>query len=66
MKASEIRELTMEEINHKLDDLTEELFNLRFQKAKSLLENKHRIRMVKKDVARLKTIITEKENEVGK
>ncbi len=63
MKASEIRELTAEELNQKLADLKAELFNLRFQLAINQLENPMRIPAVKKDIARVKTII--RENELG-
>lgn len=61
MKASEIRELTAEELNSKLADLKAELFNLRFQLAINQLDNPMRISAVKKDIARVKTIIRENE-----
>ena len=57
MKASEIRQLTAEELNTKLNDLKAELFNLRFQLAINQLENPLRISAVKKDIARVKTVI---------
>lgn len=57
MKASEIRELSAEELNTKLNDLKAELFNLRFQLAINQLENPMRIPAVKKDIARVKTVI---------
>lgn len=60
MKASEIRELTIEEMNNKLNEIDEKLFNLRFQKATSQLENPKAISKLKKDYARIKTIITER------
>ena len=63
MKASEIRNLTKEEINAKLKDLRAELFNLRFQLAINQLENPMRISAVKKDIARIKTILHENENK---
>ena len=56
MKASEIRQLTAEELNTKLNDLKAELFNLRFQLAINQLENPMRISAVKKDIARVKTV----------
>ncbi len=62
MKASEIRELSVGELNEKLSDLKAELFNLRFQHAINQLENPMRMKAVKKDIARIKTVITEKEN----
>ena len=61
MKASEVRGLSMKERNQKLSDLKAELFNLRFQNAINQLENPMRIRAVKSDIARIKTIITEKQ-----
>ena len=63
MKASEIRELTAEELNSKLNDLKAELFNLRFQLAINQLDNPMRISAVKKDIARVKTVI--RENEIN-
>ena len=57
MKASEIRQLTAEELNTKLNDLKAELFNLRFQLAINQLENPMRISAVKKGIARVKTVI---------
>ena len=61
MKASEIRNLSVQELNEKLSDLKSELFNLRFQHAINQLENPMRLGAVKKDIARVKTIIREKE-----
>ena len=59
--AKEIRENTLPELNEQLAKLKEELFNLRFQLAINQLENPMRIVAVKKDIARVKTIIREKE-----
>ena len=61
MNAKEIRELNNAELNEKLGKLKEELFNLRFQLAINQLENPMRIVAVKKDIARVKTIIRENE-----
>lgn len=61
MNATEIRELTAEELETKLKDLKAELFNLRFQLAINQLDNPMRIPAVKKDIARVKTIIRENE-----
>ena len=61
MKASEIRELTADELNSKLADLKAELFNMRFQLAINQLDNPMRISAVKKDIARVKTVIRENE-----
>jgi len=61
MKAREIRELSDAEIDRRLRNLKDELFNLRFQKAMGSMENPMRIREVKKDIARLKTVQRERE-----
>lgn len=61
MKAREIRGMTEEELAQKLDDAYHELFNLRFQLARGQLENKNRISTVKRDIARMKTILRERE-----
>ncbi len=60
MKPSELRELTTIELEAKLGELKEELFNLRFQHATGQLENPMRIKEVKKTYARIKTIIQER------
>ncbi|SKC35269.1 50S ribosomal protein L29 [Maledivibacter halophilus] len=66
MKASKLRDMTSQELSQKLNDLKAELFNLRFQLATGQLENPMTIRSVKKDIARVKTIIRERElNEVN-
>ena len=57
MKAAELRELSTEELGKKLADLKQELFNLRFQHAINQLDNPVRIDAVKKDIARVKTIL---------
>lgn len=61
MKADEIRELTADELNGRLADLKEELFNLRFQAVTGQLDNPARVRLVRKDIARVKTIMRERE-----
>ena len=60
MKASEIRELSLEELNVKLNDLKKDLFNLRFQNATNQLSNPKQITEVRRDIARVKTLINEK------
>ena len=60
MKAKELREMTDVELNKQLKDLKAELFNLRFQHAINQLENPGRIDIVKKDIARVMTIMAEK------
>lgn len=57
MKASEIREMSVDEMNEKLVSLKEELFNLRFQHTVNQLENTARLKAVKKDIARIKTTL---------
>ena len=61
MKASEIRELSNAELNEKLIALKAELFNLRFQHAINQLENPMRMKEVKKDIARIKTVLRQLE-----
>ena len=61
MKASEIRELCNAELNEKLTALKAELFNLRFQHAINQLENPMRMKEVKKDIARIKTVLRQLE-----
>ncbi len=61
MNAKEIRQSTLPELNEQLTKLKEELFNLRFQLAINQLENPMRIVAVKKDIARIKTVIRENE-----
>ena len=60
MKASELRELSVEELQTKLTELKEELFNLRFQLEIRQLDNPHRITDVKHDIARVMTVLREK------
>ncbi len=59
MKTSEIRELSPEEMQRKVDDLRQELFNLNFQHGSGQLENPQKLKQSKRDIARLKTIIRE-------
>ena len=61
MKAVEIREMSTSELNEKLTELKAELFNLCFQHAINQLDNPTRLNVVKKDIARIKTIIRENE-----
>lgn len=56
MKASEIRNLSADELEKKLAELKDELFKLRFQQAVNQLDNPMRIKAVKKDIARIKTV----------
>lgn len=61
MKAQELRELTSEELSAKLKALKQELFNLRFSNATGQLSNPMQMVSVKKDIARVKTLLTERE-----
>ncbi|EGS33643.1 MULTISPECIES: 50S ribosomal protein L29 [unclassified Veillonella] len=61
MKVNDIRNLSAAELNTKVSELKEELFNLRFQLATGQLENPMRIREVKKTIARIKTVQREEE-----
>ncbi len=61
MKAIKLRELTDEELNKKVRDYKEELFNLRFQSATGQLDNPMRIRDVRKNIARCKTVLRQRE-----
>jgi large subunit ribosomal protein L29 len=61
MKAAELRDLSGEELRGKLRELQEELFNLRFQLATGQIENVGRIRTVRRDIARVKTIQHQRE-----
>ncbi len=60
MKAPEVRDMTSLELNTKLTDLKKELFALRFQLAVNQLDNPTRLKAVKKDIARIKTVMRER------
>ena len=60
MTINEIRELSLEELEVKVNELKQELFNLKFQKTLGQLQNTAEIRDVKRTIARLKTVVTEK------
>lgn len=64
MKANEIKDMTVDELNSKLAELKQELFNLRFQHAVNQLENPKRLQAVKTDIARVKTFIRKQESNV--
>jgi len=63
MKAKEIREMSTQELEKKLEEFKGELFNLRFQLATGQLDNPMRIKLVRKSIARVKTILRERELE---
>jgi len=60
MKVKELRELTTEQINVKIEETKEEIFNLRMQQATGNLEKPSRLKELRKDVARMKTILAER------
>ncbi len=62
MKASEIKDLTVDELNAKVVELQEEMFNLKFQMHTGHLENTARISQLRKDVARVKTVLSSKQS----
>ena len=64
MKAKEIRNLSVEDLNKKLEELKKDLFMLRMQHATNQLDNPLQLAAVKKDIARVKTIIREKETNI--
>jgi len=66
MKPSELRELSLEELKDRETELAQELFNLRFQRAANQLEDKMKIGLTKREIARVKTIIDEIERSAGK
>ena len=60
MKMTEINKMTVEELNAKLVELKKELFNLRFQHAVNQLDNPHKLTEVKRDIARVMTVLNQK------
>lgn len=65
MKASKLRELTIEELRQKEAELRKELLHLRIQKATGDIQNPNRIKEVKRDIARILTVITEKQRSIA-
>jgi large subunit ribosomal protein L29 len=63
MRSSEVRALSIDELRQKEMDLRKELFNLRFQLSKGELQNNKRVHAVRKDIARILTVITEKSKD---
>ena len=59
MKISEVRDMSVTDLNQKLTELKDELFNLRFQHTVNQLEDPMRLKVVKKDIARIKTVLRE-------
>ncbi|HPV15544.1 MAG TPA: 50S ribosomal protein L29 [Candidatus Cloacimonadota bacterium] len=66
MKINELRELKPEELKERLEELRTELFNLRFQKAKNLIDRPDRLREVRREIARIHTIAKEKEQKIAR
>ena len=66
MKADKVREMSAEELNAKERELSEQLFKLRFQKSIGQLDNALKIRETRRDIARVKTIMTEQKRGAGK
>ena len=65
MKAEDLRAKTVDELNDEIDSLAKEAFNLRFQKASGQLENTARVRAVRRDMARVKTVLNQKAQETA-
>ena len=65
MKAEDLRTKTVDELNDELNGLAKEAFNLRFQKASGQLENTARVRAVRRDMARVKTVLNQKAQEAA-
>ncbi len=65
MRAKELREMTAAELNSVMHDLKEELFTLRFEKAKGKVNNPARFRQLRREIARLETVFNEKEKQSG-
>jgi len=65
VKADQLRDLTMDELNQKYSDYKDELFNLRFQAVTGQLKDNMRVRKVRRNIARIKTVLRERELNVG-
>ena len=63
MRARDLRDLTDDELEHRLADTRQELFNLRFQAATGALENSARLKLAKREIARILTVVNEREAE---
>ena len=66
MKAAQVRDMTLDQLNDSLLDLKKEAFNLRFQKATGQLENTARERQVRRDIARINTVLKQKSQTEAK
>jgi large subunit ribosomal protein L29 len=65
MKAGDVRAKTDDELKTELNQLGKEVFNLRFQRASGQLENTARVRQVRRDIARIKTVLGQRSRKVG-
>jgi large subunit ribosomal protein L29 len=65
-RASELRALTDEELDHRLSERRQELFNLRFQSVTGALENSARLKLAKREIARILTVVHERESQAAK
>jgi large subunit ribosomal protein L29 len=65
MKASDVRARTDDELTGEVDNLSKEIFNLRFQRASGQLENTARVRQVRRDIARIKTVLGERRRQTA-
>ncbi len=65
MNAEDLRAKTVDELTDQLNDLAKEAFNLRFQKASGQLENTAQVRAVRRDMARVKTVLNQKAQEAA-
>ena len=65
MKANEIRQMSVDDVKSRLEELVKERFNLRFRSATESIENPMRFRAIRRDIARLQTILREKEVSNG-
>ena len=65
MKAAEVRELTVDDLRARVKDLDDQIFRLRIQKAMGTLEAQTKVREVRRDLARMKTILREKERQTA-
>jgi large subunit ribosomal protein L29 len=65
-RPSELRELSNEDLEHRLADRRQELFNLRFQSVTGSLENIARLKLTKREIARILTVVHEREAEAAK
>jgi large subunit ribosomal protein L29 len=66
LKARELRDMTDEELENALHDRRQELFNLRFQSATGAIENSARLRLAKREIARILTVRNEREGALGR